>query len=41
MAKRDYYELLGVSRDASDADIEVQSPLVGGFLESLKKLFGG
>jgi DnaJ-class molecular chaperone len=35
MAKRDYYELLGVSRDASDADIE------DGFLESLKKLFGG
>jgi hypothetical protein len=41
MAKRDYYELLGVSRDASDADIEEPGPLVGGFLESLKKLFGG
>jgi hypothetical protein len=26
MAKRDYYELLGVSRDASDADIEEQGP---------------
>jgi hypothetical protein len=41
MAKRDYYELLGVSRDASDADIEEPGLLVGGFLESLKKLFGG
>jgi hypothetical protein len=40
VAERDYYELLGVSRDASDADIEEQGPLAG-FLESLKKLFGG
>jgi N-methylhydantoinase B len=36
-----YYQFLGVSRDASDADIEEQGLPVGGFLESLKKLVGG
>jgi hypothetical protein len=41
MAKRDYYELLGVSRDARATRTSRSRAPVGGFLESLKKLFGG